>query len=66
MPPVAFDPTRTFWTGPEVASLCRRSERWVYRQVDSGDLVAAERGRGTRLLITGKSLHKYLERCGAL
>jgi len=66
MPPVEFDPRRLFWSVAEVASICQRSERWVYRQVDAGVLDATERGHGVPLRITAKSLRAHLESCGAL
>lgn len=66
MEPVAFDPRRAFYGGAEAANICQRSERWVYRQVDTGVLDAAERGRGVPLRITAKSLRAYLEAHGAL
>jgi hypothetical protein len=66
MEPVAVDPRRLFYSATEAANICQRSERWVYRRVDSGELRAAERGRGVPLRITGRSLHALLERCGAL
>ena len=66
MEPVQVDPRRRFYSTREVANICQRSERWVYRKVDAGELVAAERGRGVPLRITAKSLHACLESTGAL
>lgn len=66
MEPIQVDPRRSFYSAGESANICQRSERWVYRKVDAGVLVAAERGRGVPLRITAKSLHAYLESTGAL
>jgi hypothetical protein len=65
MAPVSVDHRRKFYSTPEAANIFQRSERWVYRKVDSGELAAAERGRGVPLRITAKSLHSYLESVGA-
>ena len=52
-------------TLPKLYTIKHAAERWVYRRVDSGELHAAERGRGVPLRITAKSLHSYLESVGA-
>jgi hypothetical protein len=65
MPPVEVDLRRTFYLLAEAANILEDSERTTTRRIDSGELVAPERGRGKPIKITARSLHALLERMGA-